>query len=312
MNLDKLGSKSSSILYTEHELVKDYVYRELASRAGTKRKDVIVAQTDKQAREIFSYQGLDPLEANKWFFHIETARISTTLLNPLIKMAEMDDSGMYLFDTSTGRDFFRVREQSSSQSITMFIRSYSREDVYAITKSMGMEPQVVEALARGYRMDLRSPFDLKEKMDEGFDVKTQRDVTKLLGVSSMMTSRTVFEMLNPIKNVNMRLKRVIPSLLSAEEKVGAYNYRKTLAGAAKEYFDLRLLMHMGKIYKTLPDKLPPGFDHKRLVKHRYLLESGRLEEVPLVRVQRMWLELTDENVWYTRQDMLEWVYRWFS
>lgn len=312
MNLDTVGSRSSYILYTEHELVYDFVYRKLTQEAGAKRQDVIEADTDRQARELFTYQGVQPLDARKWVYIINTARVSSALLTPLIKMAETDDGGLYLFNTNHGRDFFRVRGLSSPLTSPMFVRSYSFADMKAVTADMGMSPVVVEALAKGYRNDLSSPFELQSKIVEGYSVTSQKDVTELLGVSATMTSRTVFEMLYTIKDKKRRLKRVIPSLIAAEEKVGAFNYRKTLANSAKEYFDLRMLMQMGIVYKTIPKELPSGFYYKRLIKHRFLLESGKLEDIPLVRSQRMWLELSSEKDWYTQADMLEWVYSWFS
>lgn len=312
LNLNELGNRPSQILYTESDLTYDYAYRTLAEKAGIKRDGVVEVTTDKQARNIFAYQGLDPLESDKWFYVIHTARLSKALLKPLLRSAETDSSAYYLFNTSTGRDFFRVKELAGGSTTAMFTRIYSREDILKILSPYDLEYQVKETLLKGYRADLEAPFKIIEYMKEGYDIYKPKDVTALLGISNMMTSRTVYELLQPVKDKKRRIKKVMPSLLAGESKVGAMKYRRELANAAKDLLDIKMLVHMGKIYKTIPQSLPEGFDYKSLSRNSYLLTSGKLSEIPIVRSQRMWLELNDKKVWYNRNDMLMWLYSWFS
>lgn len=312
VNLDQLGIRPSQILYTESDLTYDFAFRTLAKKAQIKREGVLEVSTDTQARAIFQYQGLDPLDSKRWFFVVNTSRISSKLLRPLLKTAETDDASFYLFNTSSGRDFFRVKELAGGSTTTMFTRTYSRDDISFILADTPVENQVKETLMKGYRAELESPFKIMEYLDEGYEIQKPKDVTALLGVSSMMTSRTVYEMLQTVKSKNTRIRKVMPSLIAGESKAGAMKYRRDLANAAKDLFDLKLLVHMGKIYKTVPQDLPKGFDYKRIVRNSYLLSSGKLADIPLVRIQRMWLELSDKNVWYSRADMLRWLYCWYS
>lgn len=311
-NLSNVKSSTSNLLYFEDESVEDYIYKILEKEARTKRADVIEVKTERQARSVFELSNMEPLNADKWLFKIDIGSVSP-LQKQLFNLAEFSDTSLFLFETKNGSSFFKARQNTGGRTNAMFCRSLSFDDISFLLKDYDVNQNIKSHVQKHYRDDVAKVFRFLEVIKSGEEIKTTKELIGHLGVSASDVRGIVFDLLKPInKDPKRRIKKVISSLEATADKRGIYKLKNDLKFVVKDILDIKMLYLSGVIYKEIKQNLPDGFDGKKLRRYNWMFKRGEFENFDITTVQRLYLELSSKNPWYTSSDMLGFTYRWFS
>lgn len=311
--LGELKNATAVNTYSSSDLMNDYVYQTLAAKAKIKRDDVIDVNTDASAREMISMTYIVPARSDMWLFRIDVTGITRAMIKPLMKSVLKSETAIFWFVARRPREFFQVKELLDEYNAginSLWLEYYDQSDVELIIGE-GLSYTDKKNLRRYYGSDPSSLFKVQHGIKNDF-IHEWKDVTELLGVSPGYAVKILLDIAKGYGTGNTRSQKAMVRQLKAyTDSVGtqkALREFKKLSNALMQY---KVLYMRRKVYDRMPkDGFGPNYDNKSI---KQFIRWGRaIEPLSLSLIGYLNAELQKESTWFTFNNVLEWVYKWYS
>lgn len=252
---------------------------------------------------------IPPYMSGKWLFEIEYSKVKALIKS--YKNLFDSDTSCFMFIVDRYADFKEVKEiiERVNDIYTPIIR---KDDMFFLFNGMSLSEKVMSFVASSYARDTDSVFTLRDYLLQGEDVNTQRDVVRLIGVSSGNVNSFIMLLLSGKPNTVRGLKKVLKTRVQMGkdlcEAYGVSTFRNFLSSAVYDMVQLKVLYMQGKIYNDIKD-LPDSFDEKKLSKYKYQLERIKTE-FSYNDIMYLYCKLQEEEnkKWYSVADMIKFIY----
>lgn len=252
---------------------------------------------------------IPPYMSGKWLFEIEYSKVKA-----LVKSGKNlfdSDTSCFMFIVDRYSDFKEVKEllERVNDIYTPIIR---RNDMYYLFNGMSLSEKVLTFVASSYARDTESVFTLRDYLLQGEEVNSQRDVVRLIGVSSGNVNSFIMLLLSGKPKTAKGLKKILRTRIQMGkdlcEAYGVSTFRNFLSSAVYDMIQLKVLYMQGEIYDDIRN-LPDAFDEKKLSKYKYQFERIKTE-FSYNDLMYLYCKLqTEENKkWYSVSDMIKFVY----
>lgn len=270
---------------------------------------VYTVNSRKEFSNMVELSIMQPYTSDKWLFEIEYAKV-----RGLVKQNKGifdSDTSCFMFIVDKYTDYKEVKELlgNINDIYTPFIR---KDDVYFLFKGLELSDKVLSFVATSYSREPEKIFDLRDKMIQGTEVNTQRDVVKLIGASAGNINSFIMMLLSGKVNTAKGLKKVIRTRIQVGkdlcEAYGVKTFRNFLSSSLYDMIQIKMLYIHGDVYNDLR-VLPDGFDEKKLSKYKYYFERIKSEFSynDLVYLYSK-LQEPENRVWRNESDMVRFIY----
>ena len=303
--------KSCHILYTNSGKAELYIHDKLQKLCGTKAFAVRSKTGDVEGfSRMLILVNMLPFDGIKWFFEIEYNKVKA-----LVKQHKG------IFEAETSLFLIKVdnfKEYSECVSLfpsanAMYLSYVNRQNMNYITKDFNISDSIRNYLSRNYSRDLEKIFILKEFLDGGGEVHSEKDVLKVCGEGSTSTTTFVYSVIKDQpknqKSLSILLKNRVRMLYNIILQRGAAYAYNIVVSTLKDFLDLKVLYLMGNIYDTV-EKLPEQYDEKKL--SRYLFYLRKIEyDLDYNSIVNAYLFFKGENTWHSMDDAVASLYRYY-
>lgn len=252
---------------------------------------------------------IQPYMSNKWLFEIEYSKV-----RGLVKSTKNifdSETSCFLFIVDRYSDFKEVKELLGKVN-DIYTPIVRKDDVFYLFKTLSMSDKVLSFISTSYARETESIFSLRDFMLQGYEINTQRDVVKLIGISSGNVNNFIMSLMSSKPTTKRGLNKVLRTRVQMGKDLcdtyGVSSFRNFLSSALYDMIQLKMLYMQGEIYNDIKD-LPEVFDEKKLGKYKYYLEriKSDISYNDLVYLYNK-LQEPENRRWVSVADMMKFVY----
>lgn len=252
---------------------------------------------------------IQPYTSGRWLFEITYSKVKGMI--KANKAVFDSDTSVFMFIVDKYADFKELKEllDKSNDIYTPIIR---KQDVYYLLNGYPLSEKVLSFVASSYSREPESIFTLREYLQQGEEVDTQRDVVKLIGVSSGSVTSFIVSLLSGKPKTPRGLKKVIRSRVQMGKDLcdayGVSSFRNFLSSGLYDMIQIKMLYLNGVVYDNFSN-IPDVFDEKKLKKYKFYLERIKTEFSynDLVFLYNK-LQEPENRRWYSVADMARFIY----
>lgn len=311
--LRELTSESSNVhlLLSNSGKADIYVYDELKNRCNATLDSVYEVDSKSTFKAMVEMSGVNSYLSDKWLFVINYTKVKG--LCKQFKGLFKAETSCFLVKVKNYGEYKEFKELVKDCN-DLYLPIIRRNDVHFLLKDLNLSPKLLDFVSSSYARDSEKVFELKEKLESGIEVKTQRDIVKLIGESMGSVNKFVFLLLaEPPSTPNgfsRVLKKRIQMAVDLSATYSVKSFKNFTTSVVRDILDIKVLYMQGLIFKNIRD-LPSGYDEKKLMKYNYYLD--RIEtEIPYSRIARLYCMLKESGVWYNSEDILNFIYKYYS
>lgn len=252
---------------------------------------------------------IQPYMSDKWLFEIEYSKVKSSV--KANKNIFESDTSCFMFIVEKYSDYKELKELFGKVNdiYTPIIR---KDDVYYLFKDLKLSDKVLGFVASSYAREPESIFTLRDFMNQGEEVNTQRDVVRLIGVSSGNVNSFIMLLLSGKPNTPKGLKKILRTRIQMGKDLcdayGVSTFRNFLSSALYDMIQIKMLYMQGEIYDDIRD-LPDGFDEKKLSKYKYYFDRIKTDfSYNDLMYLYSKLQEPENKKWYTVSDMMSFIY----
>lgn len=288
-----------------------YVYDTLKKLCKATLESVIDVESKTDFKVMLELVNMQSYLSDKWLFVINYSKVKGLCKSH--KGMFGIKSAVFLVKVKNYKEFKEFKELIPTCN-DLYLPIMRKNDVVYLFQDLDISPKVLSFVATSYARDSEKIFELHKEMLNGLEIDDQRSVVKLLGASTGSVNKIIFLLLADPPNTEVGLSRVFKKRVQlCTDLINAYgtrSLRNFMLATTRDILQIKTLYMQGEIYKSIRD-LPEQFDEKRLSKYNFYLETIE-EKIPYERIMKLYLLLQEDRVWYSDQDVLNFLYKYYG
>lgn len=304
-------SKNVHLILSNSGLAEMYVYDELKKVCGATLDSIYQVETKADFKSMLELVNIQSYLSNKWLFVINYSK-----LKGMCKMNKgifLVNTACYLVKVKNYGEFKEFKELYPACN-DLYLSTIRRNDTMFLLQGYSLSQKLVDFVSTSYARDPEKIFKLKEQLDAGIEVESQRDVVKLIGASSGSINSFAFLLLAEPPQTEKGLSRVFKKRVQMSvDLINAYGvstFKNYLTATVRDILYIKLLYTEGVIFKSIKN-IPDCFDEKKLSKYNiYLQRIGN--DIPYNRISRLYCMLRESGRWYSNRDLLDFLYKYYG
>lgn len=289
-----------------------YVYDILKKSCRGSKDTVIYVNKKSDVEEMLDLSLIMPYGADQWLFIVNYDKVKRHRRKLVDIIKAKNPSSKVLIHFSKYVDFKKFNDELGSVVNSMYLKNLNRKDLSFLFRKVSLSKDLKDFIYYSYRLEVEKVMDLLTYLDNGQTVKTRKDITELIGISTGSIQHFIFQLLgNKPKSVNSR-KTVIKNrtyvLLELSKVYGTRKIKSILTNSVKDILDIKSLYLAGVVYDSL-STIPEGYDSKRLLRYRSFY--GKIIDIDYSRILELYLLLYNEGSWVSDMDVLRFIYTYY-
>ena len=291
----------------------DLLVYNLLKQACNGNKDTIFYVNKKSdVEEMLDLSLIMPYSADQWLFIVNYNKVKRhrKKLIEFIKAKTVSYKVLVSFDKHA--DFKKFNDDLGALVNSMYLKTLRKDDMSFLFRDTKLGKDLKEFIFYSYRSEVEKVMSVLEYIKDGHSVKTRKDITELVGVSTGSIQHFIFQLLGKPPKTEKSRERIIKNrsyILSELAKVyGVRGIKTILTNSVKDILDIKTLYLSGVVYKSLTN-IPEGYDSKRLLRYRVFF--GKIVDIEYSRILELYLLLYNEGAWSNELDLYKFLYIYY-
>lgn len=291
----------------------DLLVYNLLKQACNGNKDTIFYVNKKSdVEEMLDLSLIMPYSADQWLFIVNYNKVKRQRrkLIEFIKAKTVSSKVLVSFDKYA--DFKKFNDDLGALVNSMYLKTLRKDDMAFLFRGTKLGKDLKEFIFYSYRSEVEKVMSVLEYIKDGHSVKTRKDITELVGISTGSIQHFIFQLLGKPPKTEKSRERIIKNrsyILSELAKVyGIRGIKTILTNSVKDILDIKTLYLSGVVYKSLTN-IPEGYDSKRLLRYRVFF--GKIIDIEYSRILELYLLLYNEGVWSNELDLYKFLYVYY-
>lgn len=288
-----------------------FVYDTLKACHGATVDSAYTVESKVQFNEMLSLVNVQPYMAGKWLFTVVVNRSIKPLLLKYKGIFE-SQSSCFILKVARYKDYKEIKSLVP-QCNDLYLTLFRRRDIAYLFNKLGMPQKLLDFVSGSYSKEPEKVLELRKKIIEGTEVKTQKDIVKLVGVSAGSVNSLVFLLLADPPTTKSGLGRVLKKrvqlAVGLADAYGVVRLRNYLKSVVKDFLEIKTLYMQGVIFNRLKD-IPEPFDEGRLSKYSFCLDRIT-KDIPYKRLVRL-SNMLNDSYWSSSSDVIGFLYGYYG
>lgn len=289
-----------------------FVYNMLKKATNGNKDTVIYVNKKSDVEEMSDLSLVMPMNAEQWLFIISYDKVKRHRRKIIELIKQKNPSSKYLISFEKYVDFRRFNDDLGSMVNSMYLKNLNQKDVRFLFRKYKFDKDLFQFIFYSYRSEVEKMMTLLSFLDMGQTVKSRKDVTDLVGVSTGSIQHFIFQLLGKkplsLKSQGIIVKNRTVTISELAKVYGVRQLKGIITNSVKDILDIKSLNLTGVLYKSI-DRIPEGYDSTRLLKYKPFY--AKILDVPYIRILDLYLLLYNERSWNSELDMYRFIYTYY-
>lgn len=289
-----------------------FVYNMLKKATNGNKDTVIYVNKKSDVEEMSDLSLVMPMNAEQWLFIISYDKVKRHRRKIIELIKQKNPSSKYLISFEKYVDFRRFNDDLGSMVNSMYLKNLNQKDVRFLFRKYKFDKGLFQFIFYSYRSEVEKMMTLLSFLDMGQTVKSRKDVTDLVGVSTGSIQHFIFQLLGKkplsLKSQGIIVKNRTVTISELAKVYGVRQLKGIITNSVKDILDIKSLNLTGVLYKSI-DRIPEGYDSTRLLKYKPFY--AKILDVPYIRILDLYLLLYNERSWNSELDMYRFIYTYY-
>lgn len=289
-----------------------FVYNMLKKATNGNKDTVIYVNKKSDVEEMSDLSLVMPMNAEQWLFIISYDKVKRHRRKIIELIKQKNPSSKYLISFEKYVDFRRFNDDLGSMVNSMYLKNLNQKDVRFLFRKYKFDKDLFQFIFYSYRSEVEKMMTLLSFLDMGQTVKSRKDVTVLVGVSTGSIQHFIFQLLGKkplsLKSQGIIVKNRTVTISELAKVYGVRQLKGIITNSVKDILDIKSLNLTGVLYKSI-DRIPEGYDSTRLLKYKPFY--AKILDVPYIRILDLYLLLYNERSWNSELDMYRFIYTYY-
>lgn len=304
------GGKNVHMILTSSSAVEMYVYDTLKSVCNASLESVFEVNTKSDFMEMVELCGIQSYLSDRWLFVIDYSKVKSSLKSS-IGIFESEEA-VFLIRVNNYREYKEFKELLPVVN-DLYLTFIRKNEVMYLLQGYNLSQRDIDFVAKSYSKDPEKVFILKKELENGLEINSQKDIVKLLGVSTGSITSFAMSLLRDFPKTEKGFKIVCRNRLKTArelcEAYGVASFKNFLTATVRDFIYIKELYMEGAIYNSIRD-LPEVFDEKKLSRYNFYLRSLS-SDVSYSRLVSLYCMLRESGSWSDVFDMIEFIYEYY-
>lgn len=289
-----------------------FVYNMLKKATNGNKDTVIYVNKKSDVEEMSDLSLVMPMNAEQWLFIINYDKVKRHRRKIIELIKQKNPSSKYLVSFEKYIDFKRFNDDLGSMVNSMYLKNLNQKDARFLFRKYKFDKDLFQFIFYSYRSEVEKMMTLLSFLDMGQTVRSRKDVTDLVGVSTGSIQHFIFQLLGKkplsLKSQGIIVKNRTVTISELAKVYGVRQLKGIITNSVKDILDIKSLNLTGVLYKSI-DKIPEGYDATRLLKYKPFY--AKILDVPYIRILDLYLLLYNERSWNSELDMYRFIYTYY-
>jgi hypothetical protein len=289
-----------------------FIYNTLKKSTGGNKDTIIYVNKKSDIEEMSDLALVMPMQADQWLFIINYDKVKRHRRKIIELIKKKNISSKYLVSFSKYADFKKFNEDLGSIANSMYLKNLNLTDVRFLFRKYRFDKDLFQFIFYSYRSEVEKMMSLLSFLETGHLIKSRKDVTDLVGVSTGSVQHFIFQLLGkkPLSEKSQKtvLKNRVNTLTELSKVYGVRSLKGILTNSVKDILDIKSLYLNGVIYKTI-DNIPEGYVATRLLKYKPFY--AKILDISYMRILDLYLLLYNERSWNSEVEMYQFIYTYY-
>ena len=289
-----------------------FIYNTLKKSTGGNKDTIIYVNKKSDIEEMSDLALVMPMQADQWLFIINYDKVKRHRRKIIELIKKKNISSKYLVSFSKYVDFKKFNEDLGSIVNSMYLKNLNLTDVRFLFRKYRFDKDLFQFIFYSYRSEVEKMMSLLSFLETGHLIKSRKDVTDLVGVSTGSVQHFIFQLLGkkPLSEKSQKtvLKNRVNTLTELSKVYGVRSLKGILTNSVKDILDIKSLYLNGVIYKTI-DNIPEGYVATRLLKYKPFY--AKILDISYMRILDLYLLLYNERSWNSEVEMYQFIYTYY-
>ena len=289
-----------------------FVYNMLKKATSGNKDTVIYVNKKSDVEEMSDLSLVMPMNADQWLFIISYDKVKRHRRKIIELVKQKNPSSKYLVSFEKYVDFKRFNDDLGSMVNSMYLKNLNQKDARFLFRKYKFDKDLFQFIFYSYRSEVEKMMTLLSFLDMGQTVRSRKDVTDLVGVSTGSIQHFIFQLLGKkplsLKSQSIIVKNRTVTISELAKVYGVRQLKGIITNSVKDILDIKSLNLTGVLYKSI-DKIPEGYDSTRLLKYKPFY--AKILDVPYIRILDLYLLLYNERSWNSELDMYRFIYTYY-
>lgn len=289
-----------------------FVYETLKKVCRGSKDTILRVNKKSDLEEMLDLGLVMPYQADQWLFVVDYDKVKRhrKKLISFIKQKHLSSKVLVFFSKYV--DFKSFNDELGGIVNSMYLKNLRLTDMRFLFKSHKLNKDLFDFVFYSYRAEVEKVMTLLQFLENGQKVKSRKDITDLIGLSTGSIQHLVMQLLGTppvsLKSQKTVIKNRCTTLSELSKVYGVRGIKTILTNTVKDILDIKTLNLTGNAYKSLTT-IPEGYDSKRLLRYRSFY--GKIIDISYSRILELYLLLYNEGIWYGEVDMFRFVYTYY-
>jgi hypothetical protein len=289
-----------------------FVYNMLKKATNGNKDTVIYVNKKSDVEEMSDLSLVMPMNAEQWLFIISYDKVKRHRRKIIELIKQKNPSSKYLVSFEKYIDFKRFNDDLGSMVNSMYLKNLNQKDARFLFRKYKFDKDLFQFIFYSYRSEVEKMMTLLSFLDMGQTVRSRKDVTDLVGVSTGSIQHFIFQLLGKkplsLKSQGIIVKNRTVTISELAKVYGVRQLKGIITNSVKDILDIKSLNLTGVLYKSIV-KIPDGYDSTRLLKYKPFY--AKILDVPYIRILDLYLLLYNERSWNSELDMYRFIYTYY-
>lgn len=289
-----------------------FVYNMLKKATNGNKDTVIYVNKKSDVEEMSDLSLVMPMNADQWLFVISYDKVKRHRRKIIELIKQKNPSSKYLISFEKYIDFKRFNDDLGSMVNSMYLKNLNQRDARFLFRKYKFDKDLFQFIFYSYRSEVEKMMTLLSFLGMGQTVRSRKDVTDLVGVSTGSIQHFIFQLLGKkplsLKSQGIIVKNRTVTISELSKVYGVRQLKGIITNSVKDILDIKSLNLTGVLYKSI-DKIPEGYDSTRLLKYKPFY--AKILDVPYIRILDLYLLLYNERSWNSELDMYRFIYTYY-
>lgn len=289
-----------------------FVYNMLKKATSGNKDTVIYVNKKSDVEEMSDLSLVMPMNADQWLFIINYDKVKRHRRKIIELIKQKNPSSKYLVSFEKYVDFKRFNDDLGSMVNSMYLKNLNQKDARFLFRKYKFDKDLFQFIFYSYRSEVEKMMTLLSFLDMGQTVRSRKDITDLVGVSTGSIQHFIFQLLGKkplsLKSQGIIVKNRTVTISELAKVYGVRQLKGIITNSVKDILDIKSLNLTGVLYKSI-DKIPEGYDSTRLLKYKPFY--AKILDVPYIRILDLYLLLYNERSWNSELDMYRFIYTYY-
>lgn len=289
-----------------------FVYNTLKKACSGNKDTIIYVNKKSDVEEMLDLSLIMPYSAEQWLFIVNYDKVKRHRRKIVEFIKAKNVSSKVLIYFSKYGDFKKFNDDLGSLVHSMYLKNLRKDDMAFLFRRTRLGKDLRDFVFYSYRSEPEKVMELLEYIEGGQSVRSRKDVTELVGVSTGSVQHFIFQLLGKPPKTKQSREVVIRNrtyiLLELSKVYGIRGIRTILTNSVKDILDIKTLYLSGAVYDSLIN-IPEGYDSKRLLRYRAFF--GKIIDIDYGRILELYMLLYNESAWSSEVDLLRFIYVYY-